>query len=92
MALKTTAAGKLEVSISRDGMEALINFTPGGEAAEIDTAFLSRLLQMRGVREGISPKDVDSLLGKLKGAKEAFGQCVARGAPPQDPVPENAVW
>ncbi|MCL1817932.1 MAG: FapA family protein [Spirochaetaceae bacterium] len=92
MALKTTAKGKLDVSLSEDGLEALITFTPGEQSAEIDTAFLSRLLQMKGVREGISPKDLENLLGKLKGAKEAFGLCVARGTPPQDPVPENAVW
>jgi uncharacterized protein (DUF342 family) len=92
MAVKTTLQGKLDVSITQDGLEAYMNFEPGGESQEIDMSYLSRLLQMKNVREGISAKDLETVFGKLKGAKAAFSVCVARGTPAQDCVPEAASW
>ncbi|MDR3201290.1 MAG: FapA family protein [Spirochaetales bacterium] len=95
MAAKTTTLqGKLDVSVSEDGLEAVMSFTPLADSAasEIDMFFLSRLLQTKNIREGISPKDLETVFGRLKGAKEAFSLPVARGAAPQDPAAETPVW
>ena len=92
MTLKTTFQGKLDLTLAEDNLEALMQFTPSEETLEIDMAFLSRLLQMKNVRDGILTRELERLLVKGKHEREAFSLCVARGTPAADPVAENALW
>ncbi|MDR1625141.1 MAG: FapA family protein [Spirochaetia bacterium] len=92
MATKTTFQGKLDVSLSPDGLEADIHFQPGGDTGEAELSTLLRLLQAKNIREGVATKDLEGFLGRLKGAKAAFSQSAAKGTPPQEAVPETPAW
>lgn len=92
MAAKTILQGKLDVSISPDGLEAAIHFEPGDASEEVELSALLRLLQTKNIREGILSKELESFLGKLKGAKTAFSQTTAKGVPPQETRPETPAW
>ncbi|MDR2589360.1 MAG: FapA family protein [Spirochaetales bacterium] len=94
MAGKITFSGKLELTAAPEALEAVLGFEPGpaGGASEIDLAGLKGLLAQKGVREGVSGKDLEAFLLRLKSAKEAFSLVVARGEAPENSSAETALW
>ncbi len=89
---KSEIHGTIDIRFEKSGLEAVLSFRPSAEKRELDAADFLKFLNGHGVKEGISPQNLEKVLKQLEKAREPFTAQVAVGTPPEQPEPEKAVW
>ncbi len=85
------AKGDLALTIDELGLEASLKFTPDANGAEWTGDKLLRLVMDARVG-GVNPKRAEDILSKFSRSRGPIVEILARGLPPEEPVPEEADW
>ncbi len=89
---KFVLKGTITINTRNNFLEAVLQFKPGTETTQLDVQDLVSLLMTHGIKEGISPQNLEKILKQLEKAPEPAEFVVAKGIPPQNPQPEKPVW
>jgi len=89
---KFSLKGTITISTRNNFLEGVLHFKPGTETIQLDVQDLLALLMEQGIKEGISPQNLEKILKQLEKGTQPQEFIVAKGIPPQNPQPEKPVW
>jgi len=89
---KFSLKGTITISTRNNFLEGVLHFKPGTETTQLDVQDLLALLMEQGIKEGISPQNLEKILKQLEKETQPQEFIVAKGIPPQNPQPEKPVW
>ncbi len=84
--------GTITILTRNNFLEGVLQFKPGTETIQMDVQDLMGLLLENGIKEGVSPQNLEKILKQLEKTSTPEEFVVAKGIPPQNPQPEKPVW
>jgi uncharacterized protein (DUF342 family) len=83
--------GQLLIQVDQAELEASVNFTPSAQGQDWTPELIQRSLLESGLMS-VSPKSVEQAFSKLSAMTGPSRFIIAKGSPPEPPVPETVEW